>query len=559
MTLAELDGERRSFGIWTNLYTIRSEKNFGVGDLTDLQQLAAWAARHGAEFVGINPLHSLRHRDADISPYRPNSRLFNNEIYLDVTVVPELADSPAARELLKSADFLSELDRMRSGDRIRYQPVASLKRRVLELLFETLLGRNGNGTGRRYEQFLAFKRSAGPELTAFATHRALEDHFVSQGIAADWHVWPEPFRQQDSTAVREFCSEHAGEIDFYCYQQFELDRQLAEAATQAQSSMSIGLYGDLALGSDPKGAETWTNQGLFVDGAHIGAPPDEFAVDGQNWGLPPIAPHALRAACYRHWIRLLRASMRHVGALRIDHVMGLFRQFWIPHGLSGSKGAYIKYPAEHLLGILALESHRNRTIVVGEDLGTVPRGFQARLARWGILSSRVLYFEQDQQGAFRPAARYSSRAIATANTHDQVPLAGYWTGGDLDLRQRACTYSSREAYELDKAKRARAVSLLHRRLRSEDCLPTNGHADSVQLSRGVYTFLAKTPAPLIGVSLDDLACEVDPVNLPGVGADRFPSWTRRMHVTLENLMQDAAVAETLHEVRKVRSSPEVVD
>jgi 4-alpha-glucanotransferase len=554
MPVTDCIGERRAFGIWTNLYSVRSETNFGVGDLTDLEGLVRWASGHGAEFVGISPLHSLRNRNGDVSPYSPTSRLFNNEIYLDVTTVPEFKQCTAAQQIVRSVAFRRDLERVRSTDRIQYDDVLSLKRTVLDLLFKHFVNVHHHISTQRYDEFSAYKKRSGSDLLAYATYRALEEHCLGRGLPGDWNSWPVPLRTPESSEVSEFRSSHSDAIDFHCYTQFVLDGQLRSAAMQARSAMSIGLYGDLALGSAATGADAWAHQNLFVDGAQIGAPPDDFAADGQNWGLPPMAPTALRAARYRYWISLLRAALRHSGALRIDHVMGLFRQFWIPRGLPGSSGAYVEYPANDLLGILALESRRNSAIVVGEDLGTVPRGFQARLARWNILSSRVLYFERDRRGAFRPARQYSRRAMVTANTHDQAPLAGYSSGKDLILRHRAGAFESTERFEDEMAERSRAMQSLRQRLEVTTQSPHN-EADAAQHTRAVYAFLAKTPAPLVGISLDDLAREEDPVNLPGVGHGEYSSWTRKMHGNMECLVGDAAVTRTLDDVALERSRP----
>jgi 4-alpha-glucanotransferase len=238
----------------------------------------------------------------------------------------------------------------------------------------------------------------------------------------------------------------------------------------------------------------------------------------------------------------------------MDHVMGLVRQFWIPAGLSGEHGAYVRYPVHDLLGILALESRRHRALIVGEDLGTVPPGFQAQLARWGILSSRVLYFERTRSGTFRRSHRYSARAMVTANTHDQAPLAGYWHDRDLTLRDQAGAYADRHDYETARTGRERERSALTRRLATDGLLPQAGAPpDPAQLTRAVYAFLARTPSPLLGISLDDLAGETDPVNLPGVANERYPNWARKMKTTLEQLMEDAGIQESLDLVRRERS------
>ena len=556
-SVATVLGSERGFGLWTNLYTLRSDSNYGVGDLTDLNKLASWATELGAAFVGVNPLHSLWNRGQDISPYSPISRLFRNEIYLDVTAVPEFKQCRAAQELVASDSFTAELRQLRSRSQVDYQRAAELKRQVLQLLHRQFMEQHLLHGTRRAGEFQGYIQSAGSALTLYATFRALDDHLVShERMLGGWPNWPSPLRDPHSTAVKQFQREHAWEIDYHRYLQFELDRQVGLVAENVTPKMPIGIYADLALGVHPNGCDTWAFKDHFVSGVHIGAPPDDFAPSGQDWGLPPIAPMRLRENRYHYWIQVIRSCLRGAGALRIDHVMGLFRQFWIPKELSGSRGAYIRFPAHELLGILALESTRHRAVVVGEDLGTVPPGLQVQLSRWGILSSRVLYFERDRRGRFRPLNRYSDRALVTANTHDQAPLAGYWSGRDLKLRQQVGAYAddylSREAVEQRDSERRALIRRLHQ---GGFITGTGQPLDPTKLSAAVYAFLAQTPAPLLGVSLDDLAGEVDPVNLPGIAMNRFPNWSRRMSVSLEELFRGAATKLILDGVaaRAIRS------
>jgi len=297
--------------------------------------------------------------------------------------------------------------------------------------------------------------------------------------------------------------------------------------------MKVGLYPDLALGSARGGAETWSFADLFAQDASLGAPPDDFSPEGQDWAIPPLDPLRLREQGFAFFRRLLRASFAHAGALRIDHVLGFFRLFWIPKGRPASEGAYVRQPARELLAILAHESRRQGALVIGEDLGTVPAGTQARLARHGILSSRVLYFER-LGSRFRPARTWSKRALATANTHDLVPLAGYAAGVDLALRRRAGAIPSQQALRSALAERAASARALEDRLLAEGILRARGPS-AQELAAAVSGFLARTPCPLVALSLDDALGESEPVNLPGVGPEAHPSWTRRMSVSLERL------------------------
>jgi 4-alpha-glucanotransferase len=297
--------------------------------------------------------------------------------------------------------------------------------------------------------------------------------------------------------------------------------------------MRVGLYQDLAIGSSPTGADSWAYADHFVDGVTVGAPPDPYSADGQNWGLPPLDPRALKRGGYRYFIDLIRAAFRHAGALRIDHVMGLFRLFWIPQGMSGRDGAYVRYPAEDLLGIIALESVRHRALVVGEDLGTVPAEVPPRLSKWGVLSSKVLYFERESDGTFKRADRYPALALATANTHDMPTIAGFWSERDIELRRELGLIAAGEEEARARAERDRDRGALVQLLDEERIIPGGAPQSSAELRAAVHGFLWSTPSQLVGLSLDDLAGETEAVNVPGVGGDRYPSWTRKMRADLE--------------------------
>ncbi|HUF28686.1 MAG TPA: 4-alpha-glucanotransferase [Gemmatimonadaceae bacterium] len=536
-------GDRRVFGLIANLYTVRSERNWGVGDLDDLCRLIVWSAGIGAEFVGVNPLHALRNRGKDISPYSPVSRVYRNAIYIAPDSVPELADSPVARELMDSAEFASEVEALRAGDRVDYQRTAELKRPVLRALHATFTALHRDRQTERGRSYARWLEMGGERLVYFATFAALDEHFTREGRDGGFRAWPAEYHDPNSAAVRDFAQRHAEDVDFYRWVQFELDRQLAVAAESGRDAgLAIGLYQDLAIGTSPSGSDVWSAPDLFVEDVSIGAPPDPYSATGQNWGLPPIHPWRLREQGYGYWIAVLRAALRHAGALRIDHVMGLFRQFWIPEGKSGTEGAYVRYPAEDLLGILALEATRAGALVVGEDLGTVPKEVPPALRRWGILSSRVLYFERGRGGSFLPPKRYPARSLATANTHDMPTIAGFWYERDLEVRREVGLAGERETRQ-ERRERQRDRKMLVHRLAAEGIIADpRAPLDDVALRAAVHEFLCRTPAVLVGFSLDDVAGEVEPVNVPGVGPDRYPSWTRRIRPSLERMAFDPAVA-----------------
>ena len=555
-TTTEAFADRRLFGLWTNLYSIRSHNNWGVGDLGDLRELLSLANEVGAGFVGINPLHVNRNHGPDISPYRPVSRLYRNGIYLDLSAIPELNHCEEAQHVLDSSQFVSQLHTLRSAKDVNYVRIDEIKRNVLQSLHRAFVKQHRDKPTARGQSYAAYLETEGRTLTDFATFQALDNYFrCFDPPLASPRRWPVEYRDPRSTAVETFRRDHADEIDYHCYLQFELDRQLNDIAGHAQSlGLPIGLYQDLAVGASPDGSDCWSFPQLFVDGVSVGAPPDDLGPEGQNWDLPPINPLRLRESGYDYWIRLLRGVFAHAGAVRIDHIMGLFRQFWIPANCPGSAGAYVRYPADDLFAILALESRRHNALVIGEDLGTVPAGFEEILERWGILSTRVLYFERDHNAEFRSPSQYSKRAMVTVNTHDLAPLKGYWEGIDLEVRRGVGQIATDEQLAEAYARRSCERNSLNRALHREGLAPEHGSLDYADRCAAVHAFIARSPAPLIGISLDDLAGETEPMNLPGVDPTRYPCWTRRMRIPLEDLRSLPAATLTFAAVHNEKRS-----
>jgi 4-alpha-glucanotransferase len=528
-----LGSDARAFGITTNLYTIQSGTNWGVGDFTDLGELAAWAGENGADFVGVNPLHALLNRGSDISPYGPLTRLFRNPLYIDVAHVPELGYTSELCERIGSSEFLSSLEPLRESALVRYEQVMAVKGIALDALHRVFMEEvrgSRDARARAYERFVA---EQGEPLARFALWMAI----MEQQPTSDWRRWPAELRSPHGPAVERFAREHAARLDFHRWVQFEADRQLADAAERAsEAGMRIGLYQDLAIGVSPAGADAWSFAELFARGVTIGAPPDPYAATGQNWGLPPVDPRALARTGYRYFIDTVRSALRHAGALRIDHVLGFFRLFWIPEGGTAADGAYVRYPASDLLGILALESARHLAVVVGEDLGTVPDEVAPALAKWGVLSSKVLIFERERDGRFKSPRSYPSLSLATANTHDMWPLTGYWDGRDIETRAGAGLLTPDEAERAREERERDRIALLER-LAEDDVLPYPiAPASPADLRGAVHELLSRSSAQLVGFSLDDLAGELDAVNLPGVGPEKHPSWMRKMRHPIEVIM-----------------------
>ncbi|HET7584850.1 MAG TPA: 4-alpha-glucanotransferase [Gemmatimonadaceae bacterium] len=522
---AEVLGARTAFGVTASLFSVRRERDWGVGDCTTLGALAAWTGARGGDFVGVNPLHATRNSGMDISPYSPVSRLYRNPIYIDVEAVPEMPACDEARALLATAHVQETLHRARASDAVLYDLVFALKMPVLRALHRTFRALHHQRDSERERAYLAYCRAQGAPLDEFARFMATLD--------------PAPSERRAGEDARD-------DEDFHRWLQFELDRQLAVAAARGRDAgLAIGIYQDLAIGSAPGGSDVASFPDIFVRGATLGAPPDAYAAEGQNWGLPPLHPARLRESGYRYWRLLLRATLAHSGALRVDHILGLFRQFWIPDGAPAREGAYIRFPTEDLLGILALESVRHGAIIVGEDLGTVPPEVHGTLARWQILSSRVLPFERTEDGGYRDAASYEPRALASATTHDHPTLRAFWRGTDLPLRRALELIPDDDALRRAEAERAADRKRLIERLQTEGLLAPGVTPDESELCAAVHAFLCRTPSALVALSLDDLVGEERPVNVPGVSADRFPSWTRRLAVPVEALSSDPHVARAL--------------
>jgi 4-alpha-glucanotransferase len=523
---------RRFWGLAAQLYLLRSAHNWGIGDFTDLRELVDLASSKGADAIGLNPLHAMfLDRPRQASPYSPSDRVLLNVLNIDVEAVPEFAHSGSAQKLVSSANFRKQLDECRNAALVDYDNVARLKLSVLRLLFATFEERNDPG---RKEGFHAFHQERSALLDRACLFQSLRDYFSSQDSArSDCKAWPEDFRNSNSPAMAEFQRMHAELIRFHLWLQWVADTQLA-AAADAAKQMVIGLYRDLAVGAHGEGAEVWSHPESLVSGATIGAPPDIWNPAGQNWGLPPLHPQTAREHGYSSFIELIQANMRHAGGLRVDHAMALKRVYWIPKGGSPKDGAYIHYPTDDLVGILALESHRNRCLVVGEDLGTVPEGFRERMAEANILSYRVLFFERDEDG-FLPPEKYPKLAVCVASSHDLPTLRGWWEEADIDTKQKLHLFP--EGPEEARRQRKEDRRDLLEALRREGILPRNGNPDAEQFCEAAHRFLARSRSMLTLVQLDDITEERDQVNVPGTSGGH-PNWSRRLSATLEELAID---------------------
>jgi 4-alpha-glucanotransferase len=535
--ISDLGAGERLWGLTAPLYSLRSETDWGVGDFGDLGRLAQLCAGLGAAFLGINPIHAqLPAAPERYSPYSPSSRRYLNVLLIAIEQVPELALSEAAQALLASPDFQERLERVRGAKLIDYPAIAALKLEVLALLFESL---RAHPRSPRWATFEAFRREAGPSLERQTLFDALFEHFRGQDPAHHtWRTWPLPYQDIASAEVARFAAAHRDRVAFFAYLQWLAHDQLEQAQRQAVAGMPVGLYLDLAVGVTPDGAEAWAHQGSIVSGASLGAPPDEFNEGGQNWGLAPLSPHAVRARAYAPLIEILRSGMRHAGALRIDHILGLQRSFWWPAG--GAPGAYVRQPVDDLLGVLALESHRQRCVVVGEDLGTVPGGLRRLLDRTGVLGCSVLYFEREQDGSFRRPANYRQRSVASIGTHDLPTLAGFWAGRDIDWRGRLGLYGDPQQAGHERQARRTELTGLLRLLEVEGLLPPGLDPSAPPsalpwpVAVALHRMLARSPALLMVLQIEDALGAIEQANLPGT-IEQHPNWRRRLARTMAEL------------------------
>ncbi|MBI5936932.1 MAG: 4-alpha-glucanotransferase [Betaproteobacteria bacterium] len=541
----------RVWGLSVQLYGVRSQRNWGMGDFGDLSHLLAWAAQAGAAFVGVNPLHALYpHNPLHISPYSPSSRQFVNTLYLDVEAVPGFADCAEARQAVAEKAFQTKLQSLRDATLIDHAGVAEAKGRILPLLYRHFRSAHLAQNSARAQAFRAFQAQFGEDLRRFALYQALQAHLhAHDGELWGWPVWPEAWRDPASPEVRAFAAEHAERIEYFEYLQWLAEEQLAALRAQAeQLGLGIGLYQDLAVGVDKGGAETWANHDLFALEARTGCPPDDFNPRGQDWGLPPWQPHRLREAGYASYIAALRANMRHAGALRLDHVMGLMRLYWVPPGMQGDEGAYLTYPFADLLGILALESRRNQCLIVGEDLGTVPDEVRHKLHEYGVLSYKLFYFEREPDGAFRAPGLFPAQSLVAASTHDLATLKGFWQSADITLREQLKLYPSEQLRQAQTAGRDADRWRLLQALERDGLLPEGIPANPAEvpeltpaLIQAIHQRLARSPAQLFIVQAEDMLGEAEQANLPGT-VDEHPNWRRKLSVALEAWPSDARAA-----------------
>jgi 4-alpha-glucanotransferase len=554
---ALIDG-KKLWGACVQLYTLRSNENWGIGDFGDLKNMLAEVGKRGGAFIGLNPIHALYPANPEsASPYSPSSRRWLNVIYIDVNALEDFRKSKEAQAWWNLTTTQQTLKQVREADWVDYATVTALKMAALRMAWKGFAKR----TDDQMKAFRQFVAQEGESLYWQAAFDALHAYQVKEDeMRWGWPVWPEAYQSVDSPEVKAFCKQHADEVDFFLWLQWLAYSQFAACWQESQGyDMPIGLYRDLAVGVAEGGAETWCDRELYCLKASVGAPPDILGPLGQNWGLPPMDPHVMVARGYEPFIDLLRANMQNCGALRIDHVMSVLRLWWIPYGETADHGAYVHYPVDDLLSILALESQRHNCMVIGEDLGTVPVEIVSKLRESGVYSYKVLYFESDHEKTFRSPQAYPQQSMAVATTHDLPTLRGYWESGDLTLGKTLGLYPDevvlRGLYQDRELAKQGLLDALHK----HGCLPKRaGHKASLMamtatLNRGMQRYIADSNSALLGLQPEDWLGMAEPVNIPGTSY-QYKNWRRKLSTTLEKMFADDGVNKLIKDLDKRRKA-----
>jgi len=543
----------RGWGIALQLYAIRSERNWGIGDFDDLAVFAARAATAGADFVGTNPLHALFLADPSRrSPFFPSNRRFLNPLYIAVDAIPGY--TPDADELTTAAS-------LRRADLVDYAGVTALKLTALRRIWPLWQRATDNALHYTQEAFERFRQHGGEALRLHCLYEALALEMVGRGHSAGWTGWPEGYDSPSAGTVSQFAATQADAVVFMMWLQWLASVQLRTAHEAGLAAgMRIGLYLDFAVGEAPDGSATWADPVLTMRGVEVGAPPDYFSTSGQNWGLAPLSPAALVEQNLVPYQSLVSASMQHGGALRIDHAMGIEQMFLIPGGQPASTGTYIHYPLERMVETLAAASHRHKAVLIGEDLGNLPVGFRQLMEEAAILSYRILYFEQ-HDGRFLSAEEYPRNALACLSTHDLPTIEGWWRGEDVHLRlQHALIGDMAAQIQLERRRDERAGLLA---VLTDAALLSAAHLSALEAAAwsdsplpdaipiALHRFLARTPARLLAVRLEDLAGERMPVNLPGT-IDAYPNWQRKLAHDINEIVGAPLFADITRSVAEER-------
>lgn len=544
----------RMNGLTMHLYSLRSERNWGIGDFTDLLNLMKYAEEKKLDFVGINPLHALfTSKPAFASPYSPSSREWLNPIYLDVEKVGAFTYNEQLKNWLAQPKIRQRIAALRITETVTYTAVWACKRDALHMAFNAFEQDTCEAAANERAAFEAFVTNKGKALQGFGLFEALDQYYSRPGQVG-WQSWPSEFHQPDGEAVEKFARSHEREIRFYMWLQWLCAEQLREVnKAAAEYGVKLGIYGDLAVGVARGSADTWLNRQDYCMDLSVGAPPDPLGPTGQNWDLPPLNPLMLKHTGYEKFAHLLRENMRLYGVLRIDHVMALCRLWWVLNGKTADFGAYVHYDAEVMFAILALESRRNRCVIIGEDLGTVPDEARHLLNRYQVFSYKVMYFSKGWNG-FQLPEEYPEQAITVISTHDVAPLAGYWTGKDLDTMFKLGTLPDAAAFQTALDEREHDKADLLDKLKETGCLGADvqmpAKADETLLA-ALHKYGALSRSKLYAVQLENLLGVIDNLNVPGV-TEGYPNWAQKMPVSLEDFLQHRLMGGQLAIIDEVR-------
>jgi len=556
----ELLNHSRIWGSAIQLYSLRSENDWGIGDFKSLEALIEWAQKNNLDTIGLNPLHALNLRHPQsASPYSPLSRLHVNALYLSIESIPEFDLWKQQHKTRWEMEIKPTVDNLNQPNQVNYPDVCNVKLSVLKELY--IIFKQNELETLKFKNYL---RNQDKHIKPFACFQWLIEKFDGK----PWFQWPEPYCQGNIEAIEVLEKDYMDQIEFYMYLNWQSQCQLEAASIQAQK-LPLGLYLDLAVGAGLDGYDVWQNQALFATDMSVGAPPDPLAPDGQNWGLPPLIPYKLKASGYQLFIDILKANMKAAKALRIDHVAGLFRLYWIPSGektnkesFGNSDGTYIHYNFDDLLGILALESHRNKCLIIGEDLGTIPQEVKTGLDEKGLLSYKVArwerYWDDHHNGQpYIPPSHYPQKALVTFSTHDTSTILGQFTGWLFHCWARLHKISSEERDRLLMNKEGENRALVNK-LKEEGLLGEEITFEAIQESlqhlpsplfqdviNALHKFMAKTPSDLVLFQFEDVLQIESQVNVPGTSDGdsevahksnaRFTNWRQRLPVSIESL------------------------
>ena len=555
----EIKEGKKIWGLSVQLYCVRSEKNWGIGDFSDLALLIEKAAGVGADFIGLNPIHALYPANPNAcSPYGPSSRRWLNYLYIDVTAIDGYDDA-SVQAIVSSDEFKATLEHARNVEHVDYEAVPHVKLAALKAVFDVYDAKYLRKSTKQNKAFKAFVEAGGESLDMLAVYDALQSHLKAEGKDSwGWPVFPQEYKDYYNPAVAKFKSANEQDVKFYLFLQWIAAQQLELASNKAtDAGMTIGLYRDLAVGVSEGSAEIWGNKDLYCTGASVGAPPDILGPLGQNWGLPPMDPRKLYEQGYQPIIDLFASNMASSGSLRIDHVMALLRLWWVVKGDNAKDGGYVYYPVDDLLGILALESHRNQSLVIGEDLGTVPEEIRSKLADNGVYSYRVFFFEQAEDGGFFSPSHYPVQSMSTLTTHDMPTLIGYWHCLDLELGKEIGLYPTEEILQTLYADRHENKQAILDTLHGHGSIGDNVGRDvnhtgmNRELNNGMQVHMAGGSSALLSLQLEDWLEMDKPVNIPGT-FDEYPNWRRKLTENIESMFDRHDINELASKLTHAR-------